>query len=566
MTKTTQRIEQQNRFKGILSRLRKDTSGVALYMYAIGLVPIMASAGIGFDIGRAYLVRSKMQQACDAGAIAGRRSMAGLTIKDNDKKEAERFFRANFQNGLLGSKPIDSYSSASPNRIQVWQSDSGQLYMSAKTTVPTTLVSQFVGDKDVDVSVKCLGEEFFVNTDIMLVLDTTGSMNCAVDAEPTCGPNFESTFKSQPRPDNTTYNMNPLSKMGLMRSAIKTMYNDLEPIQKKLEAKGLRMRIGWVPYSTNVQVGHLIAGKSTSYIKSSYTYTYPDGTTANLTYSGSDTVGGSSTKWNGCIEERDTAFMSSAESSISSSAYDLDIATLPSSVGTRWALMPKIKKDWSWQFQTGKDRYNRPIYTNRGGEAVCAHKAVAMQAWSSKSAFNAEIDKIVTGDGGTHHDIGITWGARMLSDKGIFGQDNPTSHNKVEVSKVMVFMTDGRASYGVENYSAYGVMARTQRTHQRTSMVPYKDKATDDELETYADDVKAVHNNRFRLMCNAAREQGIDIWVVAILPSSSTGADIDAMRGCATVPNQMIFVGNTSELTNAFKSITDKVGNVRVGE
>ncbi len=545
MTNTQKATVHQPRFKGILSRLRKDTSGVALYIYAIGLVPILASAGIGFDIGRAYLVRSKMQQACDAGAIAGRRSMAGVTIRTEDKQEAERFFRANFQDGLMGSKPIASYASASPNRIDVWQSQDGQLYMAAKTQVPTTLVSQFVGEKDVDVSVKCLGEEFFVNTDIMMVLDTTGSMNCAIGADLDCGPNYESTFKTPPSPDNTSYNVNPNSKMGLMRSAIKTMYNDLEPIQKKLEAKGLRMRIGWVPYSTNVNVGHLIAGKSTSYIKSSYTYTYPDGTTETKSYSGSDTIGASSTKWNGCIEERDTVQMTSSASSIPSGAYDLDIATLPSSTGTRWSLMPKMKKSWSWSERTGT-RNGYPVYTNYSGEAVCAHKAQAMQTWASKSAFNAEVDKLVTGDGGTHHDIGITWGARMLSDKGIFGPDNPTSHNKVEVSKVMIFMTDGRAAYGSTSYSAYGVMGKTKRSA--------------------ASDWANVHNNRFRLMCNRAREQGIDIWVVAILPSGSTGSDIDALRGCATVPNQMVFVENTSELTNAFKSITDKVGNVRVGE
>jgi Flp pilus assembly protein TadG len=560
MTKTTKSVEQQNRFKGILSRLRKDTSGVALYMYAIGLVPIMASAGIGFDIGRAYLVRSKMQQACDAGAIAGRRSMAGTTIETKDKQEAERFFRANFQDGMLGSKPVASYASASPNKIDVWQADSGQLYMSAKTQVPTTLVSQFVGNKDVDVSVRCLGEEFFVNTDVMLVLDTTGSMNCAIGAAPTCFAESEAAGAGSS------------SKMAEMRRAIKRMYADLRPIQTKLEQKGLRMRIGWVNYAMNVNVGQLIFNKDPNYLRRTYEYTNEgnqsikdnkvktDILKKELTFSTSDTIGLTGSKWNGCIEEPKTVIIDYDDNSIPDEAVDLNIANIPSNFqndpkkpDSRWALMPS---NTALLMGTRYRQNNRGQWYLDTIPRYCPKPSVPLQSWTSGAAFDDHIDDIIDGSGGTHHDVGMIWGARMLSDQGIFGGDNPKVFNKIEVNKVIVFMTDGTLDIGGSVFSSYGVMNYKRRT------VNSNDEA----------DQAAVHRNRFRLMCNRAKEQEIDIWVVAMLKSNATGrtADelesIEALRNCATVSNQMIFADNTSELTNAFKSISDKVGTLRVGE
>jgi Flp pilus assembly protein TadG len=578
MTKTQKSVEQQNRFKGILSRLRKDTSGVALYMYAIGLVPIMASAGIGFDIGRAYLVRSKMQQACDAGAIAGRRSMAGTVIRTEDKQEAERFFRANFQDKMLGSKPIGSYNESSTNKIDVWQSDSGQLYMSAKTQVPTTLVSQFVGEKDVDVSVKCLGEEFFVNTDIMMVLDTTGSMNCAIGASPICGSN-----------DGEAARAGNASKMAEMRRAIQQMYADLRPIQLKLEQRNLRMRLGLVNYAMNANVGNLIFAENPNYIRPSYTYnndgiekegywdnekgkwinaTINDYITSTLNFSSSDTIGEANSRWNGCIEEPKTARISYGSSTIPSDAYDLNIKHIPNNFDndpdkpdSRWALMPsgialplgtRFEKDADWQVV--KDSAGNPI--TKPAIRFCPRPATHLQVWNTQAAFDARIDEIRDGAGGTHHDVGMLWGARMLSDQGIFGHRNPKTHNGVEVKKVIVFMTDGTLSIGGFEMSSYGVMNITKRTVDSTS----------------GNDQKAVHRNRFNLACQLAKEQEIDIWVVAMLPSSDTGrnedekASIQTLRDCATVPSQMIFTDNTSELTNAFKSISDKVGNLRVGE
>jgi Flp pilus assembly protein TadG len=576
MTKTTQRIEQPHRFKGILSRLRKDTSGVALYMYAIGLVPIMASAGIGFDIGRAYLVRSKLQQACDAGAIAGRRSMNGITLEQKDKNEAERFFRANFKDGMLGSEPIGGVNSPATTRSRITAEldDNEQLFMTARTSVPTSLVSQFVGNNEVEVSVRCLGEEFFVNTDIMLVLDTTGSMNCAIGAAQNCGPDFEGGSSSATAVSS--------SKMGQMRSAIKTLYNDLLPIKTKLEQENLRMRIGWVPYSTNVQVGHLIAQENPNYIRPAYIYTFPDYTTSSdtdtykfLPSDKDDLISGTSSKWNGCIEERKTEQTTYSQGSIPSDAWDMDIAKIPSDTSStrsdvadsRWALMPKMNKYWTrtWTqrewVKVGRDRRGndvfgwRDITYSENSEAVCAHKSIALQEWPSQSEFNNEIDKIVTGDGGTHHDIGMIWGTRMLSNQGIFGSDNPNSHNGVEVNRTMIFMTDGYSAYGSNSYSAYGVMQKTKRSAES--------------------DWKNAHEKRFQLACTAAKSQNIDIWVVAMLPKTSPASDpdktswkntTDALKQCASRNNQVVFVENTSELTNAFKAVSDKIGNLRVGQ
>ncbi|MFZ2979694.1 MAG: pilus assembly protein TadG-related protein, partial [Sphingobium sp.] len=68
---------------GFLGRLRKDVRGNTLALVAAGMLPLLGLIGGGIDMSRIYLAKSRLQQACDAGALAGRKAMGGGSWTQN---------------------------------------------------------------------------------------------------------------------------------------------------------------------------------------------------------------------------------------------------------------------------------------------------------------------------------------------------------------------------------------------------------------------------------------------------------------------------------------------------
>ena len=499
-----------------LSALARSTSGNAMFIVAAAMIPLMGIIGGAVDFSRAYLVKQRLQQACDAGALAGRRSMVGKTITATDKSEALRFFFFNFPNGTMDTATMDTVNANAANRVTIALTSEDQFGMQAATLVPTTLL-RIINIPNIPVAVNCVGEEFYVNTDIMLVLDTTGSMNCDLGADDSCAASAESS--------------NSKSKMHNMRTAIKNLFDDLVPARDALKLKELRMRIGFVQYSQNVNVGKILYNIDTNYIRNPYTYYNSKGSLKKSSTDHSEYW--FKNTWNGCIEERETVSTITKNSqSIPSGAFDLDMETMPTSDATRWGPSDPSAEESEGSSSTAN---------------ACPRPAVALQEWPDTKAFKDHVDTIKTGIGRTHHDSGIIWGTRMIAPVGIFKDTNPTIYNLVKVSKTIVFMTDGQIDIAPDYYTAYGVPATAGRTATKS---------------TSEKDLEAIHERRFSLMCARAKDMGIDIWVVAILKDSNLSS---AMQGCASDTSQAIKVGNAQQLSDAFKRISDKVGNLRIG-
>lgn len=495
-----------------LRHLATDIAGNSMVIMAVAMIPLMGILGGAVDFSRAHLVKQRLQQACDAGALAGRRSMVGKTITSADTAEALRFFSFNFPNGTMGTAPLDTVNPNAPNHIAVSLTAEDQFGMRAAALVPTTLL-RIINIPNIPVSVECVGEEFYVNTDIMLVLDTTGSMNCVIGARDDCSASSEASN----------------SKMLNMRTAVKKLFDDLVPARDALKQKNLRMRIGLVQYSQNVNVGRLLYAKNPSYIRNPYPYY--NSKYVSKTPTNHDNNWFKNT-WNGCIEERATTYITKSSQSIPSGAYDLDMETMPSSDATRWGPSDPNAEDSEGSSTTAN---------------ACPRPAVALQEWPDTKAFKDHVDTIKTGIGRTHHDSGIIWGTRMIAPVGIFAADNPTIYNLVKVSKTIVFMTDGEIDVASDYYTAYSVPRAAGRTAAKGT--------SESELE-------AIHERRFSLMCARAKDMGIDIWVVALLKDTALSS---AMQGCASDTSQAIKVGNAQQLSEAFKRISDKVGNLRIG-
>src|SRR6185503_20042645 len=83
-----------------LTRLARDTRGNTLAIIGAALVPLSAMIGSGVDMSRAYMAKNRLQSACDAAALAGRRVMVADTLDTNVINEATRFFNFNFPQRL----------------------------------------------------------------------------------------------------------------------------------------------------------------------------------------------------------------------------------------------------------------------------------------------------------------------------------------------------------------------------------------------------------------------------------------------------------------------------------
>lgn len=208
---------------GLLARLRHNSAGNTIAMVGAFMVPLAAMVGSGIDMSRSYLVKTRLQAACDSGALAARKAMGGGAYSSAAASVGTNFFNSNFAPGSFGATDISFTPSAT---------SSGQVQATATATVPMTLMSMF-GNDEVNLSVECEAKIEVANTDVMFVLDVTGSM---------AG-----------------------SRIIGLRAAVLDFYDTLLAAAPSTS----QLRYGFVPYSSNVNVGGVLPD---SYISDTHTY------------------------------------------------------------------------------------------------------------------------------------------------------------------------------------------------------------------------------------------------------------------------------------------------------
>jgi len=631
---------------GFLGRLARDSRGNTLAIVGAALIPLTAMIGSGVDMSRAYMAKTRLQMACDAAALAARRVMSNDTLTAAVQTEGVRFFNYNFNQGLYGT------SAFTP---AVTRPSSGVIRVSAATNIPTTIMRMF-GFTTLPLSVTCDAELNFVNTDVMLVLDTTGSMNDDING------------------NSTSVDAN--RKITALRNAVMALYDELRPTQTQLEGQNLRLRYGIVPYSSSVNVGTAIRAMSADHLRNSTPYqtwtanygTYGtrtnSDTTITETYSSSLTSaqcdqygvnagyptlngqpantggpnpapvtqvvyskrdwGGSGTAdtsgstmtcrryrrtlvtqtgyiptsqtwrqasvdtsqfklgntvnvaiddvgamassdgqadprevalnaysqnvtptiWNGCIEERDTSSTitgSTGVNNIPSSAWDLDINMVPNNEAQRWRPMwPEIV----WRRSAGSTTASSgtQMSTQDSSNWACPAAAARMQAWSRENMLTYVTNNL-TPSGGTYHDIGMIWGARMISPNGIFASDNPNQFGGMSVSRYVIFMTDGQLAPNCNTYTSYGIEQNDMRVTGSSS----------------CSEQTARHMIRFKMACDQARGMGFSVWVIAFGVTLTQD-----MTDCASNPNQASAAADSPALIARFRQIGANIGALRL--
>ena len=630
---------------GFLRRICRDVRGNTLAIMAAALIPLAGLVGGGVDMSRMYITKTRLQHACDAGALAGRKAMGGGTWSQSNnapRTAAERFFDANFQTGAYGSTTL----------TRAFTELNGKVTGTVSAVVPMTL-TRVIGRTTETLTVTCDAAMSLPNTDIMFVLDTTGSMGSKAVTTDT------------------------KTKMEALKGAVKCFYesvaqrNTSETCSLGAPTGGVtsvQVRFGFVPYATNVNVGRLlptaffadewpyqsreritipatnatwvqsgnpavsttkstltgvpsanctnaglvaygstsevINGNSrqvttisytaiswsskkngsckTNKITTKITYTGQPGTNASTTWRYAQIVQDISdlkngTNWNnsfvmpigsgftnktinweGCIEERDTVRASSYDP-IPADANDLDIDLVPNA-GDDSTLWGPALPDMIYtrnDIGAGSSTWNLADITttteyNNGSQYFCPTEAKKLAEWNDPTAFENYVDSL-TPEGNTYHDIGMIWGARLMSPTGIFASENALTPSGGEIERHLIFMTDGEACTGVGNYAAYGV-PWFDRRQTDANAVPTEGCGTSGTLTQQV-------NARLAGICSAVKNKNITLWVIWFGVSNTTIEN--SLRSCATT-GRFYSARNSADLDTVFGSIASEISQLRL--
>ena len=643
-----------------LAAIVRASGGNVLPLAAGTMLVAAALVGGAVDMGRAYLVKSRLQAACDAAVLAGRRAVSSNGFDSTAQSQATTYFATNFDAGQFSARDASFTHSAA---------DNGNTILGTATARVDTTVMRIFGSREFVLAADCTASMGVGNSDVMMVLDTTGSMDWTLSGT------------SQTR-------------IQALRASMKNFYTTLATATAGSNA---RIRYGFVPYSSSVNVGQLLHTLNPAYLADTHTIQsrtanwtastqntqtgwgdpatasdqstddatsgswsdhgaaiyangtactaalpapnpsawansgppdidigapYVDGsgnqiqvtTTTQLqtqfeyrcrritdglaprkievrtnsrnlvttgtatrapvyqqqtvqvfsswsyrpvayntsiykifqpvtTQTGSNGTNRTST-WEGCIEERGStaaaSFSFNAITGISPSAADLDIDSAPSaSAASKWAPMwPEVA--YYRLNSSGDLTSTSPSAYGAQAGSDCPRPA-RLLATMTQAQFDAYADAL-NPEGSTYHDIGMVWGARLASSEGIFAANvNAVPPNGGNVSRHIVFMTDGEMSTSYSNQTSWGI-----EYHDR--------RVTDDGFTNN----NSRHTSRFLALCAATKAKGIRVWTIAFAAGSNSD-----LTTCAS-PVSAFTASNAAQLNAALQEIAKQVGELRV--
>jgi Flp pilus assembly protein TadG len=254
-----EKLERKTRLIGFLTRLRKDARGNALALMAAMLVPLIAFSGAAIDLARIYVVKARLQQACDAGSLAGRKAMTDTTVgtplDSTATTQAQAFFKNNFRDGWFQvSNTVFTPTKATAGSDSTVANAVNGI---ASTQVPMTLMS-FFGAKPLTLTTSCQAIYDLADTDVMFVLDVTGSMS--VSATSKSGEGGVGTYTRSDGQQAIYRQEQSDAKIEALRQAV-ILFDKTMTENKQTDTI---VRYGFSPYSNVVSVGKLLPASSVS--------------------------------------------------------------------------------------------------------------------------------------------------------------------------------------------------------------------------------------------------------------------------------------------------------------
>lgn len=214
--------------RSLIGSLLRDTAGNTLGIVLATMILLVSLAGSGTDMARAYMTKTSLQNACDAGVLAGRKAMATSgTYGTSETAKANKMFNFNFNPNATNANSI-TFSTSSTG--------TGAVTGTASTVMPTVMMGIF-GFKTITLTVACSAELQMASADVMFVLDTTGSMSC--------------------NPDGTNCTSSSTSKIQGLRDAVRNFYKTVAAAV--VDKTNTRIRFGFVPYSQTVNLSGIVS-------------------------------------------------------------------------------------------------------------------------------------------------------------------------------------------------------------------------------------------------------------------------------------------------------------------
>lgn len=227
---------------GFLYRLRKDQSGNVIAIFAAATFPMIGLVGGAVDMGRVYAVKTRMQAACDAGSLAARKVMGSGNWTAAANNAGEQMFVSNFESGFLGTKELEASD-------VTFTESNGTVTGNAETEVPMALM-QVLGVDKKTVVVECTSQMKIPHTDVMFVLDVTGSMDDPISGDTTVPTKLAGMQRA------TMCFYEALARRDIEAVEPEDCYKTVNPIGDLSTLT--QLRFGFVPYSQQVNIGNIL--------------------------------------------------------------------------------------------------------------------------------------------------------------------------------------------------------------------------------------------------------------------------------------------------------------------
>ena len=503
-------------------RFLAEEAGAVAVLLVLALVPVLGAIGAAVDLSRAYAVKTRLNYALDAAGLA-----VGASSGDEETllEIAQKFFAKNYPEAELGT----------PSSISLII-DGDHITISATASVDTTFLRWISIDQlDVDAYAEILRET--KGLEVALVLDNTGSMASN-------------------------------GKIGQLREAASDLINILFGSQDYPE----HLKVSLVPFVTAVNVG----SDKTAWLTDDYD---PDKFSPD--------------SWRGCVMARD---------------YPHDVQDTSMAVGGKWEPYRWPMEGyyrytdsssggggwggWGWWGSGGSSTQQRSYCSNSwdvysidnvpsstmGPNKSCPQPLTPLT--NDKALLLSEINDMEPwSDGGTHVNLGMVWGWRVLSPEEPFTEG--AEYDDLEWKKVMIVLTDGINQYVSQDstcrqYENY-IDEERQSTHSveawRSDNNPEGDGlnssytgygyAFEGRLGTqYRSSAENALDDRVEEVCENIKDAGVILYTITFQLNDSSAQSM--YRTCATDETKYFNSPSNEDLAAAFKAIAKDLSNLRL--
>ena len=498
-----------------LKRFAHDIGGNVAMIFGLSVIPLTLAMGTVVDYSRAASVQDRLGHAIDAAALS---IGSSLETDPNVLKEIARtYFKSNYPD----------LASEVGGDLQINITDS-LITISAIANVDT-VVMRIVGIDVVPVSASTEVTKETTGTEVVLVLDNTGSM----------GSN---------------------NKIG----ALKTASTELIEIAFGDDVAPELLKFALVPFSASVNVGadKLNSGWIDTTGASSY-HSLNFASPVNVLDLYDDL---NDKSWNGCVQARPAPYDTT---DVAPSAGDGDSLWVPyyapdepdssaaSEAGYWYANSYIDDKEPEYNLDMLQRQKKTSKYINKwvGGSAgphfncqIAAITPLTNQKLAVLSAVNAMV-----ATGSTVIPSGLAWGWRVLSPTAPYTEG--AAYDNEDYKKVIVLLTDGINDVGTSG----------QQALPNPNLSWYSGYGYVPQGRLGATDMAGAHaelDARTAQLCQNIKNEGILIFTITF--QLADGPIKDLMRNCATEPDNYFDSPDNATLRQHFQAIGKELRNLRI--